>query len=112
MPPFYSMLSENTAVVMVDDYTLDFLPGREPTMPSGCRQLWAEVLRDMFAIRFATYREARRQWKIDQAWLESESTAVESFRWVCHHLNLDPKAVRTAYTRGLPLSLVEASAES
>jgi hypothetical protein len=28
-----------------------------------------------------------------------------SFAWTCHHLALDPEAVRMAYLRGLPLSL-------
>jgi hypothetical protein len=105
MLPFYSLLSENTAVVMVDDYILDFLPDREPTIQSGCRELWTDLLMDVFHCRFSHFQGVGKQRRIDKQWLESESTAVESFHWVCHHLNLDPKVVRTAYTRGLPLSL-------
>jgi hypothetical protein len=106
MPPFYSMLNENTAGVMVDDYILDSLPDREPTtIQSSCMELWRGVLLDFFHCRTAHFQGSTRQRQIDKQWLESESTAVESFHWVCHHLNLDPKVVRTAYTRGLPLSL-------
>jgi hypothetical protein len=103
--PFFSMNEHGATVVAVDDYTLDTLPGREPSVHSGCRALWISLLRDVFDIRFAKYRTARKQRRIDREWIASESTAVESFLWVCEHLNLDPEGVRNAYVRGLPLDL-------
>jgi hypothetical protein len=106
VPPFYSMLSENTAVVTMDDYTLDSLPDREPTtIQSSCMELWRDVLLDLFYCRTAHFQGSNRQRKVDREWIMSSDTEAGSFLWTCSHLGLDHVAILLAYQRGLDCPL-------
>jgi hypothetical protein len=100
-----SMLSENTAVVTVYDYILDFLPDREPTIQSGCVELWRGVLLDLFHCRTAHFQGDTRQRKIDREWMMSSNIKAGSFLWTCSHLGLDHVAILLAYQRGLDCPL-------